>query len=578
MTFLWPHLLWLALLAPATLLAGPLLRMARPRRPGAPAPAPANIRSGIVAGGRVRFDGKARRATSLPWRFWLAFLLVVVALARPQWGRLEQAPGSDAPGEVVIALDLSRSMLATDMAPSRLERARAVATQLVKDLPDRRVALIGFAGTAHLLAPASEDRAILQAFLPIVTPAHIVAQGTNFAALLDVGLAAFGPAQQGRCLVILTDGEVEPGVWQDRIAALKGRGIRVVAVGLGTPGGASLVGPDRKPLRDRAGAPVVSRLNSVSLSELAEGTGGQYIGAERSRELAGLVRTASAEPPTGSGAATGAAPGRADRFAWFLGAALLLLAWSAAREYAAEPRLRRRRVAAQAGVVLSGVLLLAMLPPQRSEAAKPLITETDLQGEEEPLKRLSGLVGQLLRKDQLSAADYLAVVDAATRYGEIHRGHGHPIEEGVLHDGLAAIELGRRLDPALADWAKAKDKLERLLVPPPSVPMDDPGPPDPANEPMDGAGQAPVPGEDAKDSGPDPAPKDAQEPTAGEQGLQNVGGSQRDVFDPSEWRNAALVQPLDQLERLRGTDSPAELFQLMQRAAAKDSRRTEQSW
>jgi hypothetical protein len=276
----------------------------------------------------------------------------------------------------------------------------------------------------------------------------------------------------------------------------------------------------------------------------------------------------------------GEATGKADRFAWFLGAALLLLAWSAAREHPAKPNLRRRsaKAAGQAGVALSAVLLLGMLPPQRSEAAKPFLTETDLQGEEEPLKHLSEVVDRLLREDDLRAADYLEVVEAATRYGEIHRGHGHPIQEGVLRDGLVAVEQGRRLDPALADWAKAKAKLERLLVPPPPVPMDDPSPPDPANEPMDAAGQAPVPGEDGKDSGPDGAPNDAEKPTAGEQGLQNVGGSQRDVFDPSEWQNAALVQPLDQLERLRGTDSPAELFQMMQRPAPKGTRRTEQSW
>jgi hypothetical protein len=97
--------------------------------------------------------------------------------------------------------------------------------------------------------------------------------------------------------------------------------------------------------------------------------------------------------------------------------------------------------------------------------------------------------------------------------------------------------------------------------------MEDPGPADPANEPMDATGQQPVAGEE-----------DPQEPTAGEQGLQNVGGSKSDQFDPAEWRNPALVQPLDTLRRLRAADSPGELFLRRQAAQAAPRPEGAQTW
>ena len=82
----------------------------------------------------------------------------------------------------------------------------------------------------------------------------------------------------------------------------------------------------------------------------------------------------------------------------------------------------------------------------------------------------------------------------------------------------------------------------------------------------------------ARDSGGDGPPEDEQEPTAGEQGLQNVGGSQEDVYDPSEWSNPALVQPLDELRRLRAADSPAELFQRLRSATAEPRPPGAQTW
>jgi Ca-activated chloride channel family protein len=570
-------MLWLAALVP--ILIGLELCLGR-RQEGPDGGAGGKIRRGAVLGGRVRFDLGAARPMARPWRFWLAVLLLATALARPQWGQAPLAPDDQAPGEVVIALDLSRSMLATDVSPSRLSRARALATALADDLPDRRIGLIGYAGAAHVLAPVSEDQAILRTYLPQIGPEHMPVPGSNLDALLETALNSFSDTPQGRALVILTDGEAEPGAWRERLAPLRSQGVRVIAVGFGTEAGATPPGPGGAPMRGADGAAVVSRLNPGLLAELAAGgaEGGQALDLAGAADLSALVRTASATAPEAAGTEAGRAQGLADQFVWFAAAALILLAWSAASEVPAHPRLRTPRAPALSRALLLAAFALTLAPAGLSLAQGPLLTEADLQGEEDPLLQMRGLAEELVGRRRLSAADYLRISEVAIRYGEVHRGHGHALEDGVIRDGLAAVVQGRRLDPDLADWAAAEARLNHLLTPPPPVPMEDPGPADPANEPMGATGQQPVAGEDAGPGGDEPGEDSQQEPTAGEQGLQNVGGSTSDQFDPAEWSNPALVQPLDTLRRLRAADSPAELFLRRQAAQAAPRPPGAQTW
>ncbi|MDX5330733.1 MAG: VWA domain-containing protein [Caulobacteraceae bacterium] len=566
MSFLWPHLLWLGAFVP--LLIGLEWLLARRRHDGRLGLGD-KVRRGAVAGGRVRFDRRATRPLSRPWRFWLAVLLLVAALARPQWGQAPLAPDDSAPGEVVLALDLSQSMLAEDVSPSRLSRARALASAVADELPERRIGLIGYAGAAHVLAPVSEDQAILRTYLPGIGPEHMPTPGSNLDALLETALNSFSDTPQGRVLVILTDGEVEPGPWRQTLSGLRAAGVRVIAVGIGTEAGARLTGVGGAPIRGPDGAQVVSRLNPGLIAELAAGgaEGGQALDLRDAAGLPALVRTASATAPDIAGTQTTRAQRLADQFVWFVAAALVLLAWSAATEIPAKPRLQATRTPVLAAALMVTTLALAFGPAGVTSAQGPLLTEADLQGEEDPLLQMRSLAEELVGRRRLSAADYQRISEVAIRYGEIHRGHGHALEEGVMRDGLAAIALGRRLDPDHADWAAAEARLQHLLTPPPAVPMDDPGPADPANEPMGATGQQPIASEDPGSGGEESGEDGQQEPTAGEQGLQNVGGSTSDQFDPAEWRNPALVQPLDTLRRLRAADSPGELF--MRRQAAQ---------
>lgn len=578
MSFLWPWMLLLALV-PASLLAAQLF-MERRRRvtSGSPDPLPA-VRRAFVQGSRVRALPADTTQRRIPWRFWLGFLLIVVALARPQWG-MESDPASK-PGEMVIALDLSRSMLATDSLPNRLERARTVANRLVDETPGGSIGLIGFAGAAYVLAAPSEDRTLLRTFLPAIRPEHMVLQGSNFASLTDAALNAFSPKATSRTLVLLSDGEAEPTPWRTRLPDLQAKGIRVVAVGFGTVAGAHILVGGRD-IANAAGTAVTSHLNADSLREIARMTGGAYLDAAQSRELAAKVRDVSSQ----AGMANGdhKQQTRPDRFGWFLAAALLMLTWSATREWLAVPRMASMRIDWRRGAPASAIMVsaLATTPPEALEpvAIKPPSITLELHGTEpDPLLVIKGIVAHMLGERTPTAQEYMALAQAAVRYGEVHRQHAHVLQLGVMRDGLAAIDTGRALDPGLPGWDDAHRRLIRLLRDPPPVNQPDKSPPDPANDPVDAKKNMPIP--DPRQT-PDSQKDGKQDKNQAnqDQDSRKVGGTQRNQAEAAEWQVPSLVKPLYALQKLRGTDSPGELFRLiqMQQPAPAQNRSGEQTW
>lgn len=542
-----------------------------------------NIRRGEAIFGRIRFDRREWNASRFPWRFWLAFLFAVLALARPQWGQSPMA-ADPARGELLIALDLSRSMLAADASPSRLEQARGLAQRVSQDMAGRKVGLIGFAGAAYLLAGANEDQAVLRAFLAKIAPHHIATQGTDFAALLDTAMAGFGAADEPHCLLLLSDGEAESSDWRTRLPELMRRGIRVIALGMGTEDGAEILVDGGRPLRDGVGTPVHSRLQPADLKALAAATGGSYL-AEPTQEQAVQAVTSAMDARVSGTQGESDGFQRADRFLWFITAALVLLLWSAAREWPARPRLRGVRTpltVLAAGVALTTPYLIRPDGLHAQDAPSGMIKamlDPDLHGQEpDPLLTVRQVVARLIAKPALDAGDYLALAEAATRYGEVHRGHAHPISEGVLRDGLQAVSAGRALDPKRADWAALQAKLNRLLQPPPPPPDDGTGPPDPANEPIEANRNQPVPGDRPPPGDQSGQQEEGQQGDGDEQDSRSVGGGRRDVYDPKEWNDPSLVQPLSTLEKLRRADSPAELFRLMQPPLPRSARSRSQTW
>ena len=269
--------------------------------------------------------------------------LGIVALARPQWGRLDE-PVFDQSRDIIIALDLSRSMLTPDVKPSRLERSKLLIQALLDRLKGERVGLIVFSGTAFLQSPISSDYEILREFLPALGPDFLPEGGTNYAQLIDTSLEAFaGGSAADRYLIILSDGEATDDNWKDRVPDLAKRGIRVIGLGVGTAGGGMIPDGAGSFMKDENGAVVLSKLEGGTLRELASATHGVYRDASEWVDLASVLSSTVDEGRKGRFVEQNSVR-YVERYQWALAQALACLIASFCLEFPVRPKSRQIRL------------------------------------------------------------------------------------------------------------------------------------------------------------------------------------------------------------------------------------------
>ncbi|KAA6306447.1 hypothetical protein EZS27_041897, partial [termite gut metagenome] len=182
-------------------------------------------------------------------------LIVVVVgmfsllLARPQFGaKLETVKRRGV--EVIIALDISNSMLAQDVQPNRLERAKRLVSRLVDDLENDKVGLIVFAGDAFTQLPITSDFISARIFLESVSPSLITKQGTAIGAAISLAARSFTPQEDvGRSIIVITDGENHEGGAAEAAKAAFDKGIQVSVLGIGSPDGSPIPTDDGKDYR-----------------------------------------------------------------------------------------------------------------------------------------------------------------------------------------------------------------------------------------------------------------------------------------------------------------------------------------
>ena len=207
----------------------------------------------------------------------LALALMAVAWANPQRGAKKQT-ASQKSADVLIALDISQSMLAEDVPPSRLDLAKSFARKLVEALHGERIGLIFFAGDAFLQMPLSTDYGAADMFVSAADPDMITAQGTAFSRAIQLAEAAFEPDGGGRALILITDGENHEDGAADRAAEAYGAGTVILAVGAGTEAGGPIpladVSGGSQYKRDAEGAVVRTRLDYPQLQTIARRGGG----------------------------------------------------------------------------------------------------------------------------------------------------------------------------------------------------------------------------------------------------------------------------------------------------------------
>lgn len=267
--------LWLAALALVPLLGLAFWAGARARRRALERFAESALVERLTAS--VSRRGRLAKAGAL----LAAVGLAVVALARPQFGtRVEtvRARGQD----VMVALDLSQSMLAEDVSPNRLERAKLAVMRLMRQLDGDRIGLVAFAADAFVQSPLTIDYGAAAMFLGAMEPDLMPIQGTNLGEALRVSLDALEEAREARVLVVVTDGEDHEGEVDVQLQRARDMGVRIHTVGLGSADGVPIPQFDEQGrqqgfLRDDEGTVVTTRLDEATLERVAEATGGRYV-------------------------------------------------------------------------------------------------------------------------------------------------------------------------------------------------------------------------------------------------------------------------------------------------------------
>ena len=221
-------------------------------------------------------------------RLVLVFAMLVtgiLALMRPQTrGQVETLYAGGAGGDIMIVMDVSRSMLADDAPPYRLARAKAEVSSMVDELDGHRVGLVAFAGRAAVLCPLTGDYGFFRMILRGVDTNSAARGGTDSGVALKTAVDACGPEPGSKVIVLITDGEDHSGYARESAGYAKEHGVRLVTVGFGSEEGSeiTLVDPEtgrRDKLTDSTGTIVVSRVDGELLREIALETEGVYVPA-----------------------------------------------------------------------------------------------------------------------------------------------------------------------------------------------------------------------------------------------------------------------------------------------------------
>lgn len=500
MTFAHEHLLWFLLIIPA--LVGLKLWVDAHGSQAEKMFTAARLRPALVVG----------RSLWHSWTIYALYLLamacLVLAVAQPRWGE-EKLEVPDKGRNVFIAIDTSRSMLARDVPPDRLTRARLAAHDLVMELSGERVGLLAFAGRAYLQAPLTTDHdAIIESLLSFD---HTIIEwgGSNLGDLLDVTLRAVKTLPKSNyALVIFSDGGDADQNLVPYIQKLTAAGVIIITVGVGTEGGTLIPNPEVEGdyVRDETNNVVRSKLESAVLQQLASTTGGRFL------KLGSQPLQRSAIQPvldrlTEQQSANRQTSRPIERFAWPLGLGMvfLMLAWiiSALPRPSARPVVLALAVAAfapapSAQAMNIGDMLASVFQPKgpTPQDAREALEDHDFNRAQDLYEKLlkQGSFDDAAREELLyglaCAEHALTHYDGSVRnFSEAlrtenkslriraHRGIGHTLyDQGARGlqqqpkitiqrwtDALRHLDAAVELDPENKDLRENRDHVAKML-------------------------------------------------------------------------------------------------------------------
>ena len=235
---------------------------------------------------RLMPDASTRKPVVKFVLLMIACTFVVLGVAGPKFGtKLQETKRTGS--EIIIALDVSNSMMAEDMQPNRLERAKQAVSRLIDRLGDNKIGLIVFAGEAYTQLPITTDYVSAKMFLSTISPDILPVQGTAIGTAINLAVNSFSPASEaGKAIIVITDGENhEDNPVQAAEEAVK-RGINVYTIGVGSTQGTPIpirtASGQRDFMKDRAGNTVMTRLDEKTLQETAMAGKGIYVRATTS--------------------------------------------------------------------------------------------------------------------------------------------------------------------------------------------------------------------------------------------------------------------------------------------------------
>ena len=257
--------------------------------------------------------------------FALAVGFVVLAMARPQTGSKLRSVETEG-REIVLAVDVSNSMLAEDTEPSRMARTRYAIQQLTRHMKNDHVGIVAFADDVEVLLPITSDYKMAESKLRSLSPALIANQGTDIGEALEVSLLSFSNQSRNarnRVIILITDGEAHDSKALEVAERAKEEGVVVCCIGIGTPEGTTLK-IDGQMIEDEDGKMVVTKLNEQLLMDIASATGGVYMRSTNANF--GLEEVIAELDEMESAKLTHRNFEEYDEeYMWFLGVALLLL-------------------------------------------------------------------------------------------------------------------------------------------------------------------------------------------------------------------------------------------------------------
>ncbi len=446
----------------------------------------------------------------------------IIAASQPRWGtRSTAVPRTGA--ELIVVLDISRSMDAKDVPPSRLEAAKSAILATFARLSGDRAGVVIFAGDALLRFPLTGDmEAASQVVASLETGVILVEGGSSAASGLDVALEAFDTEHDtGRAVLLVTDGDDLGGDPAGAISRLRAAGVTLLVAGVGTPEGATVPVYDATRQRfvdklDAAGKPIISRLNEVFLRTAATAAGGRYLGNDPqaipgavSATLASLERTRIEERATDT---------PIERFPWFAGAAMAALVLASVVERL--PRIRLRRAVLGGAVSLLALFMAGCATEayRVNEAGRDAFAAGDIDAaislfyEAQVLDpddagislNLAAALATAGRHEEASVAARRALLsnDDAIR-ARAHASLGH--HQFALEQYPASLEAFKQallLDPDDDNSRHDYEVVLRLLNPPDPPPTPPPG----KETPTPGPGETPQPGDGTGEGSPTPGP------------------------------------------------------------------------